>query len=122
MQRTLLASLLFVLCAIPGSVQSAQGEQKSAEINLQTMGKAPAALKNAEGELSRVDGEKQLLWIKSADGKELQFSYDKQTKVTGGDSTVEGLAKMSGSHLRVQYEAVAGANRAASIEILPGRG
>src|SRR5262249_4794816 len=83
---------------------------------------SPAAFKTAQGALSRVDNAKQTLWIKGADGKEQEFKYNAQTQVTGGDNTVEGLAKMNGTQLKIQYEVVDGANNAVKIDIQSAKG
>ena len=78
----------------------------------------------AEGELSKIDAQRQLLWIKTSDGNEIQFSYNKDTQVEGAGKTVEGLAKMSGNHLVIRYQAEGsanvasrGANMASRIEV-----
>ena len=78
---------------------------------------------SAEGEMSRIDSQKQLLWIKTADGTEMQFSYTKDTPVVGGSNSVEGLNDLSGkgSQLKVQYEDKGGAHNATRIEIQPAK-
>ncbi len=73
----------------------------------------------AEGKLSKVDTKLQQIWIKTQDGKEMQFSFNDDTKVEGAGGTVEGLAKMSGNDLKVHYRSAAGTNTAVKIEIRP---
>ncbi|MBI4458666.1 MAG: hypothetical protein HY648_01240 [Acidobacteria bacterium] len=70
----------------------------------------------AEGSLSRVDSDGKFLWIKTSDGKELQFSYDDDTEMVEGE-TVEGLANKSGSELKVHYRVEGGNNIATRIEV-----
>jgi hypothetical protein len=62
-----------------------------------------------------------MIWIRTADGIESTFSYSDLTLVAGADNTVEGLAKMNGSRVRIRYT-VSGAGYAAEeIEILSGQ-
>ena len=71
----------------------------------------------AEGELSKIDAQRQLIWIKASDGNELQFSYNKDTQVEGAGKTLEGLAKMNGTHFVIHYQSEGGANMAFRIEV-----
>lgn len=57
----------------------------------------------AQGELVRVDAKASTLIIKAADGAQMQFRYTEQTKVTGSDESVAGLATMTGAHLTIRY-------------------
>ena len=49
----------------------------------------------------------------------MQFNYNKDTRVEGAAQTVEGLAKMSGNNLKVQYRTEGSSNIAVHIEVLP---
>lgn len=129
--------LLFVLFSVPGiagpgtagpglanahglSVQrSATGSQNKGAPNNPAGPEQDLDLQLAEGELSKIDAQKQLLWIATADHKEIQFSYTTQTKVEGADDSVEGLSGMSGSHLKIHYKVIGGMNSAIRIEIVP---
>src|SRR5437763_31900 len=60
--------------------------------------------KTAQGELLRVDDAARLLVIRTeAPPREMQFHYTAQTKVTGADRGIEGLATMAGAQVIVQY-------------------
>jgi len=122
--RKILLTLLIV--GLPGIAYSQQpsdltAQQQEEEQNPQAAQEEAApqeeTLQLAEGSLSRVDAEKQFIWIKTQDGKELQFSYNQATQIEGTDQTVEGLAKMSGSDLKVHYRTEGGANIAVRIEV-----
>lgn len=82
----------------------------------------PVQEQTAEGQLLRVDAQQKLLWIKMIDGKEMQFSYNEQTQVEGTQDGVEGLARMSGRNLTVQYQSVGGTNTAVKIILEPALG
>jgi len=117
MRKMLFYSLVLALFSGSQSVLSAQNSPAPPIVKAPAPPRDPAALRTAEGDLSKVDTEKQLIWIKSEDGKELQFSYSKQTEVQGAGDSVEGLAGLSGTHLKIQYEIVGGINNAVKIEV-----
>ena len=78
-----------------------------------------SAAQSFEGELSRVDSQKQQLWVKKADGTEMQFSYTKDTPIEGASGTAEGLSSMSnnGTQVKIDYEDKGGAHAATKISI-----
>jgi hypothetical protein len=83
---------------------------------------APASLEQtAEGELARLDAENKLLWIKTADGMEKQFSYTDETIVMGEADSVEGLSPASGHQLKVHFESEGGLDTAVKIEVMPSQ-
>ena len=113
--------MFVVLIALPlmgWSVSSREATQETKPLVAQ---RSPEQ-KIAEGELSRVDSRNQLLWIKSANGKEMEFSYTDQTKVEGSGGSIEGLAGMSGTFLKIQYESQGGKNVAVDIRVQPKQG
>jgi hypothetical protein len=113
--------MLSVLIAIPVTTWSLSTGGATQETRLQAAQNAPQ-LKSAEGELSRVETRNQLLWIKTADGKEMEFAYTDQTKVEGTGGSVEGLANMSGSFLKIQYHNQGATNVAVQIQVQPKKG
>lgn len=124
--RKILLTLLIVglpgiACSQQPSDRTAQQQQEEQNPQAAQGEAAPQeqALQLAEGSLSKVDTQKQFIWIKTQGGKELQFSYNQETKVEGASETVEGLAntKMSGSDLKVHYRTEGGANIAVRIEV-----
>jgi hypothetical protein len=83
---------------------------------------APASSEQtAEGELARLDAENKLLWIKTADGMEKQFSYTDDTQVIGEADSVEGLSPASGHQLKVHFESEGGLDKAVKIEVMPSQ-
>ena len=75
---------------------------------------AQAAAASASGELVKVDATAKTLTIK-ADGRDQQFSFNDQTKITGAQGAA-GLATMEGSQVTVMY----GKDRVASeIRVSP---
>ena len=118
-------SILMSVAALIGAVTLSWGAQQPQDPTTPkqatpSMPKQDVAL-SAEGEMSRIDSQKQVFWIKTADGTEMQFSYTKDTPVVGGSNSAEGLNDLSGkgSHLKVQYEDKGGAHNATRIEIQP---
>ncbi len=121
-------SLLILLIVVPGIACSQQPSGPTAQQEASPPAREEgysqpmeqeSALQIAEGALSKVDTQKQLLWIKGKDGKEMQFSFNPETKVEGAGGTVEGLAKMSGSDLKVHYRTEGEIHTAVRIEVLP---
>jgi len=114
--RVFLAPLAFALLfAVPQGIWSGPAGQGREQAPTQ----AAPILERAAGELSRVEPGTQSLWIKAADGSEMEFKYTNNTKVTGAADSTEGLANMHGSRVSVQFSKLDGANVAAHIEVLP---
>src|SRR5262245_39551758 len=108
-------AVLFGAATLGWRSQEAQGPAATPQPSSRTEQAAQAArappkqqdvAQAAEGDISRVDAQKMLLWIKTADGKEMQFSYAADTPVYGGSNSVEGLSSLSGkgTHVKVTYE------------------
>lgn len=74
------------------------------------------ALSTAQGELVSVDAKEKILSIKTTNG-DMEFRYDDDTKVTGGQKGVAGLATLSGTPLGIQYRKDGAVNHAVSIEV-----
>lgn len=85
-------------------------------------GQAPAqqaqaqAVATAQGELLEVDAKASTFAIKTA-AAEMKFRYDNETKVSGAQKGVAGLATMTGSQVTVQYKKEGANNIATSIEV-----
>ena len=69
-----------------------------------------------QGELLDVDGKANTLTIKTQTG-EMTFSYNEQSKVTGAQKGVAGLATMTGSQVTVMYRKNGQTNLATSIDV-----
>ncbi len=74
--------------------------------------------KMAQGELVRVDTENHTLAIKNAEGNEIEFQYNSETKVVGVSDGVQGLSTRTGTRLMVHYQEQANQKLATKIEIV----
>lgn len=119
--------MLLILFGLPGVACSQQPEEPMGQAQQEqafpeAVTEEPALL-TAEGTLSKVDADQKLIWIKDAEGKEMQFSYNDETLVEGETDSVEGLSKMSASQVRIHYRSEAEAEaapEAAEPEAAPG--
>ena len=78
---------------------------------------AQAQANVAQGQLLRVDPNAKVIEIRSSESSQMQFKYNDQTKVTGADKGVAGLATMSGSTVRVHFTKQGQDNIATEIEV-----
>ena len=76
-----------------------------------------AASLTETGELVSVDSEAKTLKVKTADGTEVEFSYDDSTEVTGAQQEIAGLATVSGSQVTVTYTSDMGKHKASKIDV-----
>jgi hypothetical protein len=70
-----------------------------------------------EGELLRVDANAKTLMIRTADATPMQFIYTDDTKVTGADDSISGLATMTGAAVIVSYMTKQQDHIATNIEV-----
>jgi type II secretory pathway pseudopilin PulG len=82
----------------------------------QTQAQEKPQAQTAKGELRSVDSAKQTLTI-SVDNKDQVFQYNEQTKVTGAQGGVAGLATSSGKQVTVQFMSKGADRIATAIEI-----
>jgi hypothetical protein len=80
----------------------------------------PSAERTYAGQLSKVNATSKEITIKGADNKEMVFTWDDKTQVTGADNAA-GLATKTGSDLRVTYRENRGANLATKIDVQPAK-
>lgn len=73
----------------------------------------PKADTSLKGELVKVDTTTRMLTIKTADGKTEMVAYNDDTKVTGAETGLAGLANQSNSKVTVKFTG-AGLTRIAS--------
>ena len=73
---------------------------------------------SVQGELLKVDTATMTFTIKPADGEEMSFQYDTNTKVEGSEKGVQGLSPDSGTKLTVYYEEKSDKKVATRIEII----
>jgi hypothetical protein len=77
----------------------------------------PTAEKTYQGQLGKVDATAKEITLKGSDNKEMIFTYNDQTKMTGIDNGAQGLAGKAGSNLKVTYRENRGTNLATQIEV-----
>ena len=81
----------------------------------------PSAEKSFQGQLSKVDDRAKELTLKGADNKEMIFTWNEQTKISGVEGP-QGLAgAKAGSNLKVMYRENRGANLATAIDVQPAK-
>lgn len=74
------------------------------------------AAKVAQGELVKVDASAMTIVINSA-GSQMQFSYTPETRVSGAEKGVAGLATMTGTPVTVHFTTKGQTNVATEIEV-----
>ena|SRR5688572_11987200 len=76
----------------------------------------PSAEKTYSGELAKVNATAKEITLKGADNKEMVFTYDDKTQITGVENP-QGLAGKTGASLKVTYRENRGANMATHIDV-----
>ena len=76
----------------------------------------PSAEKTYSGQLAKVNATSKEVTIKGVDNKEMIFTYDDKTQITGVDGP-QGLAGKTGANLKVTYRENRGANLATHIDV-----
>ena len=79
---------------------------------------AAPAPSTIQGQLVRVDATAKTFSVRTESGLQIMFSYDDQTKVTGSDDDVAGLATISGTDVKVDYVKKGQENVATQIEVM----
>ena len=77
---------------------------------------AAAAEKSFSGQLAKVDDKAKEITLKGTDNKEMMFTWDDKTQITGVEGP-QGLTGKTGSNLKVSYREAAGRNLATKIEV-----
>lgn len=72
-----------------------------------------------QGTVVQVDPDAKTLVVKSAEEKEMQFTYTDATEIAGAENTTQALASKSGESVKVTYTVDQGVNHANRVEILP---
>ena len=104
-------SVLSIFFLFTGLILAQQAERQKQPAQAQAQGK----LQTFDGELAKVDASAKRLWVKGSDGKEVEFGYNEQTQIIGAEGSIEGLATMSGSRVKVHFDEAS--KTAAAIEI-----
>ena len=79
-----------------------------------------SAVMTAQGELVSVDAKANTLSIKTTAPTEMTFRYNDETKVSGAQKGVAGLATATGSQVTIQYRKDGATNLATNIEVKAG--
>lgn len=85
-------------------------------VRVEPAAQAEAQTQTAQGELLDVDGKASTLTVKTQTA-EMTFRFNEQTKVTGAQKGVSGLATMTGSQVTVMYRKDGQLNLATSIDV-----
>ncbi len=107
---TTLSAALLVFMQVESQAQQAPADPAAGPAQ------AAPAVATAQGELIEVDAKASTMSIKTSTG-DMKFSYDAQTKVSGAQKGVAGLATMAGSQVSVQYRKDGSTNIATTIEV-----
>ncbi len=69
------------------------------------------------GDLIRVDTDNHSFVVRGSDQKEITFSYDDKTEISGAGGTIEGLAGSTGTSVTVYYKQEGTSNVATKVEV-----
>jgi hypothetical protein len=114
-----LAAIVFLAAAV-AQAQDKPGAPGGAAPGGAAPGGAQAS-QTASGELADVDAKGATITVKTAT-EDMKFRYDDQTKVTGAQKGVAGLATMKGSQVTVNFKKEGANNIATSIDVRGGAG
>lgn len=95
------AALVAAPAFAQGGAQSQPGQQQQQRDRSQDQSRMQA--ETARGQLVSVDTEDKTFTIRDMAGKSTEFKYNDETKVTGSQRGIAGLATMSGEQVTVQY-------------------
>ena len=101
-----LAVLLMAAPAVQAQQQAPAQDQQQAP-----------RVESVEGDLTKVDADKKMVTVKSADGAEHQFTYNDSTVITGAQEGSQGLAGAEGTKVRVFFTTTNDAHTATRIEV-----
>ena len=76
-----------------------------------------AAEKSYVGTLSKVDLTAKEITVKGSDNKEMVFTFNDATQMSGVDDSPQGLSGKTGSNLKITYRENRGTNLASKIEV-----
>jgi|SRR5688572_5448968 len=115
------AALLMTVCLTAAPLQQAPGGPERGGPGAQAPPADPdrgaPQVKTATGELAKVDVAMKEITIKGPDNKDMVFTYNDATQMTGLEGGAQGLTGKAGTLLRVTYQERGGANLASRIEV-----
>ena len=115
-------ALLLTVCLTAAPLQQAPGGPERGGPGAQQPpagggGQAAPQNRTATGELAKVDVAAKTITIKGADNKEMVFTWNDATQMSGVEGGAQGLTGKSGATLRVTYTEKGGSNIASRIEV-----
>jgi hypothetical protein len=72
-----------------------------------------------KGALVRVNTDANTVLVRDSDQKEMEFSYNEKTEISGDTRTFEGLAGKTGTQITVYYSKDGAVDFAAKLEVHP---
>ena len=72
-----------------------------------------------KGNLIRVSSESHTFVVRGSDDKEVEFTYNDQTEISGASGTIEGLAGKADTSVTVHYKKEGSRNIATKVEVHP---
>jgi len=115
-----LSALAVAAPAWPTQSGAAQVQPQQAPKDPAPVPKDPAPVPAPiQGDLLRVDTDAKTLVIQPTEGPDMQFIYNDETKVVGGDKGVAGLATMKGTRVTVTFKMQGKDRLATQIQIHP---
>ena len=109
-ETSLAVCILLIFCVSAFSLQNAPPPAQ------QNPPQAPAE-KSYTGTLSKVDLTAKEITVKGSDEKEMVFTFNDRTQMTGVDNSPQGLTGKTGANLKITYQEGRGANLATKIEV-----
>lgn len=113
-ETTLAVLILLTFCVSAFSLQNAPPPAGQPG---QNPPQAAAAEKSYTGTLSKVDLTAKEITVKGSDNKEMVFTFNDRTQMSGVDNSPQGLSGKTGSNLKITYQEGRGANLATKIEV-----
>ena len=117
----MLALLSWVACSEQAPSPTEQGGGFSAGQPRNQLPQQESASQAMEGTLTKVNPDTKRISIRIADGSERSFSYSDSTLIVGSEDTIEGLGRMNGARIRVEYTLGGQGNQAEKVEVLTGQ-
>jgi len=114
LETSLAICVLLIFCVTAFSMQNAPPPAPQAPPQ---GGGAAAAEKSYSGTLSKVDLTSKEITVKGSDNKEMVFTFNDRTQMSGVDNSPQGLSGKTGSALKITYQEARGSNLATKIEV-----
>jgi Cu/Ag efflux protein CusF len=114
-------AMTLALCLTAVSIQNPPAPPQNPPAVQNPPAQQAPADKNYQGQLAKVDATARQITVKGADNKEMIFTYNDKTQMTGIDNAPQGLSGKMGSTLRITYQESRGTNLASKVEVVPAK-